>query len=86
MRVTPGQLFRLESEQVIGLVHVLQVTVIVPALPLFIYGFSPLTLRRTLNKKIIGAGEMAWWLRTLAALLEDLGSIPSTHKAAHNCL
>ena len=32
-----------------------------------------------------GAGEMAQWL-VLAALLEDLGSIPSTHVAAHNSL
>ena len=31
------------------------------------------------------AGEMAQWLRALAALREDLGSIPSTHKAAHSC-
>ena len=26
------------------------------------------------------------WLRALTVLLEDLGSIPSTHMAAHNCL
>ena len=25
------------------------------------------------------AGEMAMWLRALAALAEDLGSVPSTH-------
>jgi hypothetical protein len=31
-------------------------------------------------------GETAQWLRALAALPEDLGSIPSTHTAAHNCL
>jgi hypothetical protein len=29
---------------------------------------------------------MACWLRALATLLEDPGSIPSTQKAAHNCL
>jgi hypothetical protein len=29
---------------------------------------------------------MAQCLRALAALPEDLGSIPSTHMAAHNCL
>ena len=29
------------------------------------------------------AGEMAQWLRALAALLEDLGSIPSTHITAY---
>ena len=33
-----------------------------------------------------GAGEMAQWLGALTALPEDLGSIPSTHMAAHNCL
>jgi hypothetical protein len=33
-----------------------------------------------------GAGEMAQWLRAPAALPEDPGSIPSTHKAAYNCL
>jgi hypothetical protein len=32
------------------------------------------------------AGEMAQWLRALAALLEDPGFIPSTHTAAHSCL
>jgi hypothetical protein len=30
------------------------------------------------------AGEMTQQLRALAALQENLGSIPSTHKAAHN--
>jgi hypothetical protein len=29
--------------------------------------------------KAAGAREMAQWLRALTALLEDLGSIPSTH-------
>ena len=33
---------------------------------------------------ILGAGEMAQWLRALTVLPEDLGLIPSTHKAAHN--
>jgi hypothetical protein len=33
-----------------------------------------------------GAREMAQQLRALAVLLEDLGSMPSTHVAAHNCL
>jgi len=32
------------------------------------------------------AGEMAQWLRPPTALPENLGSIPSTHMAAHNCL
>jgi hypothetical protein len=31
-----------------------------------------------------GAGEMDQWLKALAALPEDLGSIPSTHVAAYN--
>lgn len=30
--------------------------------------------------------EMVQRLRTMTILLEDLGSIPSTHVAAHNCL
>jgi hypothetical protein len=29
---------------------------------------------------------MAQWLRALATPTEDLGSISSTHMAAHNCL
>ena len=29
---------------------------------------------------------MALWLRALAALVEDLELIPSTHMVAHNCL
>jgi hypothetical protein len=31
-------------------------------------------------------GEMAQWLRTLAVLPKDPGSIPSIHMAAHNSL
>ena len=31
-------------------------------------------------------GEMTPWLRVLADLPEDRGSIPSAHMAAHNCL
>ena len=37
-------------------------------------------------KALLGAGEMAQWLRALTAPPEDLGSIPSTHMAAHSCL
>lgn len=33
-----------------------------------------------------GVGEMAEWLRILVVLSEDMGLIPSTHIAAHNCL
>ena len=38
--------------------------------------------------KITGveAGKMAQWLRTLAVLPKDPGSIPSPHMAAHNCV
>ena len=32
------------------------------------------------------AGKMAQWLRALAALPEDAGSIPSTQVAPYNCL
>jgi len=35
---------------------------------------------------VYGSGEMAQQLRTLDALPEDPGSIPSIHVAAHNCL
>ena len=36
---------------------------------------------------VLGAEEMAQWLRALlAALPEDLGSIPSTYTMAHTCL
>lgn len=34
----------------------------------------------------IKKGEMAQWCRTLTALLEDLGSSPSTHIGAHKHL
>lgn len=36
--------------------------------------------------KVDMAGEVAQWLEALAALSEDLGSIPSTWMAAHRCL
>lgn len=35
--------------------------------------------------KVDMAGEVAQWLEALAALSEDLGSIPSIYVAAHNC-
>jgi hypothetical protein len=41
------------------------------------------------EKKREGADEgleTAQWLRTLSALTEDLGSVPSTHMEAHSCL
>ena len=42
--------------------------------------------RQTIPMGNIGAGEMAQRLRALTAFPEDLGSIPSSHMAAHNCL
>jgi hypothetical protein len=38
------------------------------------------------NLRNIGAGEVAQWLKALAALPENPGSIPSTHMAADNPL
>ena len=38
------------------------------------------------SKAWCGHGEMSQRLRELAALSEDLGSIPSTHTVAHGCL
>lgn len=32
---------------------------------------------------VLGAKEMAQWLKTLIALLEDLGPFSSTHMAGH---
>jgi hypothetical protein len=32
------------------------------------------------------AGELAQWLRALAALPEYPGSVPSTHMSGHHCL
>lgn len=42
----------------------------------------------TIIKKIFEkwSREMSWWLRTLAVLPEDPGSIPSTHTTAHKHL
>jgi hypothetical protein len=34
----------------------------------------------------VRAAEMAWWLRTLIVLVEDPGSVPSSHITAHSCL
>jgi hypothetical protein len=38
------------------------------------------------EKTIYGAGEISQWLRALAALIEDQGSIHDIHMTAHNCL
>jgi hypothetical protein len=42
--------------------------------------------KRKKKKESKGARETAQWSRTLAVLPKDLGSIPRTHVAAHNCL
>jgi hypothetical protein len=39
-----------------------------------------------LKISLLGAVEMAQWLRALSALLEVLSSIPSTHMMAHSHL
>ena len=39
-----------------------------------------------LNASLLGAGEMAQWLRALPALPKVLSSIPSNHMVAHNHL
>jgi hypothetical protein len=36
------------------------------------------------KKTVYGAGEVAQWLRTLATLAEDQGSVPRTHRAGHS--
>ena len=46
-------------------------------------GQSRLSLKNTTN---LVAGDMTHWLTALAALPENLGSILSTHMAAHNSL
>ena len=38
------------------------------------------------KKILLGAGEMAQWLKILAGPPQGLGSIPSTHMAIHTCL
>ena len=42
--------------------------------------------RSLLNDCELEAGEMAQWLRALAALAMDLGSVPSTYMMVNNCL
>lgn len=50
---------------------------------LAIYSFL---LSYTYFKNNLRAGEMSHRLRTLVDLLEDLNLIPSTHRAASDCL
>lgn len=35
---------------------------------------------------VLSAGEMVHLLKALGTLPKDLGSVPSTHLAAYNCL
>lgn len=39
-----------------------------------------------MNTNVSWTGEMAQWFQVLAVLAEDMGEVPSTHMAAHNCL
>lgn len=39
-----------------------------------------------MNTNVSWTGEMAQWFQVLAVLAEDMGEVPSTHTAAHNCL
>jgi hypothetical protein len=41
-------------------------------------------INKSLKKKVYGSGEMAHWLRALAAHPEVLGSIHSTHVTTDN--
>jgi hypothetical protein len=36
--------------------------------------------------RFLGVGEMAEWLKVLAALPEDPGLVSNTHMMAHSCL
>jgi hypothetical protein len=45
---------------------------------------KPKTKNNNNNKKTLRAGEMAQWLRALAALLKVMSSNPSNHMVAHN--
>lgn len=42
--------------------------------------------KRNMNTNVSWTGEMAQWFQVLAVLAEDMGEVPSTHTAAHNCL
>ena len=45
---------------------------------------QPSIFSHPLNKAALGDGKVAWWLRTLTALPEVPGLIPSTHLVAHD--
>lgn len=42
-------------------------------------------MKMTINNLLTGAGKAAQWLRPLANLPKDPGSIPRTHMTAYNC-
>lgn len=48
--------------------------------------YNPAPLACCVKKNVPGAREMTQWLRALAALPENSGSIPRTYMGAHNCL
>jgi hypothetical protein len=39
-----------------------------------------------ISRKLLRAGKMTQWLKTLAGLAEDPGYVSSTQMAIHNCL
>ena len=53
------------------------------ALHVYLHVFPHIYTQTLKNKR--GAGKMEQWLRALAILAEDLGSIPSTHMATNIC-
>jgi hypothetical protein len=57
--------------------------VILTTEPSYLFSIS-FSLKISLEKKVIGAGEMAQWLRVPTALLKVLSSNPSNHRVAHN--
>ena len=59
-------------------------TVFLDFVEMWIHRFS--LVKASLEMTASSAGEMAQQLRALAVLPEDLGSIPSNHIAAQNCL
>lgn len=50
------------------------------------YFASMIQINHLFKLKSIGLREISQWLRALASLVEDPGSIPRTHMWAHNHL
>ena len=57
-----------------------------PRLSFYPGKFSSLFFQALCKSSFSWAGEMAQWLRALVAFAENLDSVPSTYKAAHNHL